>query len=431
MGKQVNKMQKHFSKRIFAFIVYTSIIVFVSYFMVRVINNGCDNVFGYTARLVISGSMEPEISINSLNIIKTCGVDEISEGDIVCFNYGADIIHRVTEKVNVDGTTILHTRGDANDSPDEVEVSNDMIIGKVVLTVNAIAGFIEKYSVEPGKIDTTLLARNMLLTGFTIGVIIFCVSWVISALRIILITFKSSYNEDIDDDMRAHIDKYIEDIDELVMYRELLTQLKEKNKGALQKIARTRATMECTELHDSIKKFKKTIKRCIYVQGVGSDSHGGDKTESGDKNIYENGANDGENDESISMSDENDADDSRNTNGGNGDTNGDNGRNDTDNDDKTVIKHKKQKEKEKNKKSWKNSRHKKDKNETDTGTVASISINAEQMRTTCRKLDERKITKQSIGYEFYTNTTVWESQILGGIDGMLKKFKTGNAIKGE
>lgn len=261
--KKTNKMQQHFTKRLLMYIVYTSIIVMLTYFTVKVISGGCNNIFGYTVRMVISGSMEPDIKVNSISIVKVCDINEIKEGDIVCFNCGSDIIHRVIAVSETDSHKVLHTKGDANKSPDSIEVSDDMLIGKVVLTLNSVAGIIERYSIEPGRIDTALLARNMILAGFVTGLIVLCISWLVSIARLIIVTFTSSESKT--GEMRQHIDKYINDIDELMIYRGLLLELKEKDNGALEKIARTKAIFECNELHESIKQFKKSIKRCLYV----------------------------------------------------------------------------------------------------------------------------------------------------------------------
>lgn len=96
---------------------------------------GSDATFGYTARIVISGSMEPAIPVYTVNIVKECDISDINKGDIILYRYRSDIIHRVVS-VETNGTeTVLITQGDANERPDEIEIKSNMVIGKVVKTL--------------------------------------------------------------------------------------------------------------------------------------------------------------------------------------------------------------------------------------------------------------------------------------------------------
>lgn len=100
--------------------------------MLTFILTGSDSIFGYTVRIVISGSMEPTIPVYTVNIVKKCSISDIKKGDIILYNYKSDIIHRVID-INTDGSLI--TQGDANEVPDEISVSADMFIGKVTKTL--------------------------------------------------------------------------------------------------------------------------------------------------------------------------------------------------------------------------------------------------------------------------------------------------------
>lgn len=100
--------------------------------MLTFILTGSDSIFGYTVRIVISGSMEPTIPVYTVNIVKKCDISDIRRGDIILYNYKSDIIHRVID-INTDGSLI--TQGDANEVPDEISVSADMFIGKVTKTL--------------------------------------------------------------------------------------------------------------------------------------------------------------------------------------------------------------------------------------------------------------------------------------------------------
>jgi signal peptidase I len=217
--------------------------------------------------------MEPTIEVNSINIIKVCDISEVEVGDIICFNYGSDIVHRVIEVVTDEqGNILLHTQGDSNKYADSIEITDDMFIGKVTKTFNNAAKFIDKYSIEPGNIDGTSLAKDIMIKGIIIGLVIFFVSWLFGAIRTAISSlFKK-------DDFNECIDKYINDIDELMIYRDFLYKIKNRQEDDNdstysllgKRIARTKAIMEMKELHYHIKEFKKSIDNCYYIKRLGN-----------------------------------------------------------------------------------------------------------------------------------------------------------------
>lgn len=251
-------------------LVYVVIIMLLTTWFINMMNSGDKTAFGYTARIVVTGSMRPEIEINSLNIIKVCDISEIEVGDIICFNYNEDIVHRVIEKTtNEAGEVIVHTQGDANKRADSVEVNSDMIIGKVVKTFNGVAGLINEYSISPGQIDGASLARNVIMTCLLIGIVVIVVAWLLS---VIVSVIKSLLGID---NLEQNLDKYVKDIDELILYRELLKEIcKHNNRTRLEfifnKIARAKVELELKELHTSIKNFKREIKYCAYIDKLGN-----------------------------------------------------------------------------------------------------------------------------------------------------------------
>lgn len=85
--------------------------------------------FGYGTALVLSGSMEPELSIDDLIFVKE--QDHYEVGDVVVFQDGSIlVVHRILE---INGETVI-TKGDANNADDgEMEISR--IKGKVIGSV--------------------------------------------------------------------------------------------------------------------------------------------------------------------------------------------------------------------------------------------------------------------------------------------------------
>lgn len=88
----------------------------------------------YQVKIVKSGSMEPAIKTGSVVVIKPS--TEYKIGDIITF--GKDnkknipTSHRITATRMAQGKMLYTTKGDANNSADTKETSENEIIGKVV-----------------------------------------------------------------------------------------------------------------------------------------------------------------------------------------------------------------------------------------------------------------------------------------------------------
>lgn len=94
-------------------------------------------LLGYQVYAVISGSMEPAVSVGSLVYVRQTEPEAVEENDVIAFyaaeSSGAIILHRVVENRTVDGTFI--TKGDANAQPDLSPVSYSRLLGIAEKTV--------------------------------------------------------------------------------------------------------------------------------------------------------------------------------------------------------------------------------------------------------------------------------------------------------
>ena len=105
---------------------------------VQTLVNGYTRFFGYSVFRVVTGSMEPTMSVGTVLICKNTDIDDISVGDIICFrsressHYGYIVTHRVVS-VQTDGTgrKYLESRGDANVSSDPYYVESENLLGRV------------------------------------------------------------------------------------------------------------------------------------------------------------------------------------------------------------------------------------------------------------------------------------------------------------
>lgn len=85
--------------------------------------------FGIGTAVVLSGSMEPTLSVDDLIIVKS--QDSYEVGDVVVYQSGSIlVVHRI---ISMDGTTMV-TKGDANNADDgemEVSIIKGAVVGRV------------------------------------------------------------------------------------------------------------------------------------------------------------------------------------------------------------------------------------------------------------------------------------------------------------
>jgi sortase B len=87
--------------------------------------------FGVQAFNVISGSMEPTISVGSIVYVKNVDFEELAEGDVIAFESGASVVtHRIVGLNPED--RLIATKGDANNAADFNPVAYVNVIGKMV-----------------------------------------------------------------------------------------------------------------------------------------------------------------------------------------------------------------------------------------------------------------------------------------------------------
>lgn len=105
--------------------------------------------FGYTPCMIISGSMEPKIPVNSIIVTKKVDKNKIEVGDIVSYipkNESKLVTHRVvkmtylpsnyTDNKTGNGHDILYEiKGDNNKHSDEYLISYSQIKGKYLFTI--------------------------------------------------------------------------------------------------------------------------------------------------------------------------------------------------------------------------------------------------------------------------------------------------------
>ena len=113
-------------------------------------------VFGFSAAVVVTGSMSPAIEPGDLVVCRSSA--DYTVGDVITFRSGTSLVtHRIVGSAE-NGYT---TKGDANNVADADPVPNGAIVGRVVFTVPKLGIFIE-------KLRTPLGMTVLVLIGFAL-----------------------------------------------------------------------------------------------------------------------------------------------------------------------------------------------------------------------------------------------------------------------
>lgn len=111
-------------------------------------------VFGYAFSVVVSGSMEPALSVNDL--IVTHAQEEYAVGDIITF-YDSSMGEYVTHRVVAVSDAGYATKGDANDAQDRFTVPRSAVAGKVVYALGGVGSAV-RFLQSPGGFFAVLAA---------------------------------------------------------------------------------------------------------------------------------------------------------------------------------------------------------------------------------------------------------------------------------
>ena len=150
--KEEVKVEKSMVKKVFGWIgtgFLTLLVVMASWlcFDKFVLKHRVPSIFGYSSLMVATGSMSGTIEEGDLIIIKD--TNDYKIGDIVTFFQDGDDIPTTHRIYNIDENGNWKTRGDANNSYDKRSITNDEIIGEVVLVIPYVGTFID-WAVEGG-----------------------------------------------------------------------------------------------------------------------------------------------------------------------------------------------------------------------------------------------------------------------------------------
>lgn len=142
-------------------LVLLAVLVGVSIYSInaeRLNGNTLPMPLGFGMTVVLSGSMEPELSVGDLLIVVKA--DNYAVGDVVVYQSGGmGVVHRITQ---IDGQTVT-TKGDANNTAD-APIALSQIKGVVAFALPGI-GYVVSFIKTPAATVVLLALAVLLMEG--------------------------------------------------------------------------------------------------------------------------------------------------------------------------------------------------------------------------------------------------------------------------
>jgi signal peptidase len=138
MGDYMKSLKNIFSKILYFSVILVLLLIIAGALLSK---GEAPTIMGYKFLTVLTGSMEPEIKVGSLVVVKETPIKELNVEDIITYKTKSSLItHRIV-KINENGSLI--TKGDANNTCDIGEINEDQLQGKVILRLNRLGTIIQ------------------------------------------------------------------------------------------------------------------------------------------------------------------------------------------------------------------------------------------------------------------------------------------------
>ena len=143
--KSSNKIKKRLN-----IMFYVILIPLLAYNMALIVQavvrpNETPAFLGYKMYVIISGSMQPELEVGDIVVVKKINPNDLKKDDVISFRKGQTIItHRIVEVKNAEEKLQFLTKGDNNNTNDKDLVSDKEIEGIVVNKIQKIGKIVLK-----------------------------------------------------------------------------------------------------------------------------------------------------------------------------------------------------------------------------------------------------------------------------------------------
>jgi len=144
--KRKEKKQKIKNKiKIIAYIILIPMLIYniTLIFQAIIKPNETPSFLGIKMYVIISGSMQPELDIGDIVVVKNVEKNELKEGDIISFRKGQTVVtHRITEVLEQGNEIQFKTKGDNNNVEDLDKVKEKDVEGKVVQKISYLGNIV-------------------------------------------------------------------------------------------------------------------------------------------------------------------------------------------------------------------------------------------------------------------------------------------------
>ena len=143
--KSSNKIKKRLN-----IMFYIILIPLLAYNMALIVQavvrpNETPAFLGYKMYVIISGSMQPELEVGDIVVVKKINPNDLKKDDVISFRKGQTIItHRIVEVKKAEEKLQFLTKGDNNNTNDKDLVSDKEIEGIVVNKIQKLGKIVLK-----------------------------------------------------------------------------------------------------------------------------------------------------------------------------------------------------------------------------------------------------------------------------------------------
>ena len=150
MWKRIRRVLVNLVSLVSVCLIIASILVLLKVITTK--QGEAPSIFGYSLFRVVTGSMEPQIPVDSLILVKREEASTLQVGDVISF-YSRDPsllgevnTHRIVEIHENEGSLSFTTKGDANNIVDRYDTREEDLLGKVVFSSASIGKFVRLLS---------------------------------------------------------------------------------------------------------------------------------------------------------------------------------------------------------------------------------------------------------------------------------------------
>lgn len=237
MLKRLKEANDRNRLRVFTYSVYGTLLSIIGIVLVYLIINFCSSgfnfnnmfVLGQRPTVIITGSMEPSIKVNSIVMLEPVEFKDIKVGDIVRYTSyrGFSVLHRVQTKT----ASYITTKGDANAKPDEFVVTADQITGRVTSIHNEFADILTPIfgKFEYGNMGCSIARYGL---GFLIIIcflVLLIVFFIIVFEMITTVYFFKKYNKNLINSSQYWVEKVKSKDEEVEIFDRFFESYKKAN----------------------------------------------------------------------------------------------------------------------------------------------------------------------------------------------------------